>query len=460
MNDFLIFIIGIKSGVLIGWVISFFIRKKKKQIALVQSLQLQNERDTAKINSGILSEKVQLLEQQINQYKNELNEKNNRLLETSSKLSGSEANFRNMQVRIEEQKKELEEIRQRMNVEFRNLANDILEEKTKKFTDQNREKLDELLKPLGEKLKDFEKKVEETYNKESRESFSLKEEIKRLSDLNQQISKEATNLTNALKGQVKTQGNWGEVILKTILERSGLVEGREFFTQESVTDEEGKRFQPDVVVTLPDNKNVIIDSKVTLIAYERYASANTPEEQEIAMKEHIQAIKNHIIGLSQKNYQDLYQQKHLEFVMIFLPIEPAYLLAIQKEPELWNFAYDKRILLIGPSNLIAALKLIQSIWKQEYQNRNVLDIAKRGGDLYDKLVGFVEDLLGIRKKLDEAQKTLDASINKLHEGKGNVLKRAEEMKNLGAKAKKSLPRDLFDLSDELPEKAEETREEN
>ena len=244
------------------------------------------------------------------------------------------------------------------------------------------------------------------------------------------------------------------MILKTILERSGLEENREFFAQESVTAEDGKRFQPDIVVTLPDNKNVIIDSKVTLVAYERYASANTIEEQDIAMKEHIIAVKNHIIGLSQKNYQDLYKQNQLDFVMMFLPIEPAYMLAIQKEPEIWNFAYDKRILLIGPTNLIAALKLIQSLWKQEYQSRNVLEIAKRGGDLYDKLVGFIEDLLGIKKKLDDAQKSLELSINKLHEGKGNILKRAEEMKTLGAKAKKSLPVDLLDLADEFHKEEE------
>lgn len=449
MNDFLILIIGIKVGVLLGWTISFFIRKKKKRVALEELQAIQNERDTAKLNYGVVNEKAQMLELQIKTHKNELEEKNNQLLAITSKLSTSEANMQNMLQKIEEQKKELESVRQQMNIEFRNLANDILEEKTKKFTEQNREKLDELLKPLGEKLKDFEKKVEETYNKESRENFSLKEELKRLSDLNLQISKDATNLTNALKGQVKTQGNWGEVILKTILERSGLVENREFFAQESVTAEDGKRFQPDIVVTLPDNKNVIIDSKVTLVAYERYASANTIEEQDTAMKEHIIAIKNHIIGLSQKNYQDLYKQNQLDFVMMFLPIEPAYMLAIQKDPEIWNFAYDKRILLIGPTNLIAALKLIQSLWKQEYQSRNVLEIAKRGGDLYDKLVGFIEDLLGIKKKLDDAQKSLESSINKLHEGKGNILKRAEEMKTLGAKAKKSLPSDLLDLADEF-----------
>jgi DNA recombination protein RmuC len=454
MNDFLILIIGIKVGVLLGWTISFFIRKKKKRIALIELQAIQNERDTAKINFGVISEKTQIMEQQINSHKTELEEKNNQLLQNTAKLSTSEANMQNMLQKIEEQKKELESVRHQMNIEFRNLANDILEEKTKKFTEQNREKLDELLKPLGEKLKDFEKKVEETYNKESRENFSLKEELKRLSDLNLQISKDATNLTNALKGQVKTQGNWGEVILKTILERSGLEENREFFAQESVTAEDGKRFQPDIVVTLPDNKNVIIDSKVTLVAYERYASANTIEEQDIAMKEHIIAVKNHIIGLSQKNYQDLYKQNQLDFVMMFLPIEPAYMLAIQKEPEIWNFAYDKRILLIGPTNLIAALKLIQSLWKQEYQSRNVLEIAKRGGDLYDKLVGFIEDLLGIKKKLDDAQKSLELSINKLHEGKGNILKRAEEMKTLGAKAKKSLPVDLLDLADEFHKEEE------
>lgn len=449
--DIIIFIAGMAIGILIGWIITKSL-KNNSNPDHSELIKAQDERDSLRNNLSAISEKTRMFEEQLKINKTELENKSQQLLDITSKLSGREADLKNLQQKIEEQKNDLENIRKQMNIEFRNLANDILEENSKKFTNQNREKLDEILKPLGEKLKEFEKKVEDTYNKESRETFSLKEELKRLSELNQQISKEATNLTNALKGQVKTQGNWGEVILKTILERSGLVENREFFAQESHTTEDGKRYQPDIIVKLPDNKNVIIDSKVTLVAYERYASANTTEEQDQAIKEHILAIKNHILGLSQKNYQDLYQLNTLDFVMMFLPIEPAYLIAMQKDPEIWNFAYDKRILLIGPSNLIAALKLIQSLWKQEYQNRNVMDIAKRGGELYDKLVGFVEDLLGIRKKLDDAQKALDASINKLHEGRGNVLRQAEEMKRLGAKAKKSLPTDLSDSTNESEEK--------
>ena len=451
--DIIIFIGGIALGFVAGWIITKSL-KRNSDSDHSDFLKTQNERDSLRNDLSAISEKTRMFEEQLKINKSELENKSQQLLDMTSKLSGREADLKNLQQKIEEQKIDLENIRKQMNIEFRNLANDILEEKTKKFTEQNREKLDEILKPLGEKLKEFEKKVEDTYNKESRETFSLKEELKRLSELNQQISKEATNLTNALKGQVKTQGNWGEVILKTILERSGLVENREFFAQESHTTEDGKRYQPDIVVKLPDNKNVIVDSKVTLVAYERYASANTAEEQDQALKEHILAIKNHITGLSQKNYQDLYQLNTLDFVMMFLPVEPAYLIAIQKEPELWNFAYDKRILLIGPSNLIAALKLIQSLWKQEYQNRNVMDIAKRGGELYDKLVGFVDDLLGIRKKLDDAQGALEASIKKLHEGRGNVLRQAEEMKRLGAKAKKSLPTDLSDVTGGSEDKEE------
>ena len=258
-------------------------------------------------------------------------------------------------------------------------------------------------------------------------------------ELNQRISTEANNLTNALKGQSKTQGNWGEMILENILETSGLVKNREYFIQQSVKNEEGKRYQPDVLIHYPGEKILIIDSKVSLNAYERFANSHTKNEQEIALNEHIQAIKNHINDLSSKNYQDMFSSKSLDFVMMFLPIEPAYMLAIQHDDTIWNYAYNKRILLISPTNLIASLKLISSIWKQEYQSQNVFEIAKQSGALYDKFVGFIEDVNDIGKKLDSTKKSYESSINKLYEGKGNLVKRAEDIKNLGAKTKKVMP---------------------
>ena len=340
----------------------------------------------------------------------------------------------------------IEASEEKLRIAFRNLANEILEEKTQKFTEQNSTKLEAILKPLGEKIISFEKKVEESYHKESNERFSLVNEIKRLAELNQQISKEASNLTQALKGQAKTQGNWGEIILESILEKSGLVKDREYSIQQSFTNAEGKRFQPDVVVNYPGERSVIIDSKVSLNAYERYVSSELKEEQDAALREHLQAIRSHVNDLNSKNYQDLYQIKSLDFVMMFLPIEPAYMLAVQNDPNLWNFAYDRRILLISPTNLIASLKMIANLWRVEYQNKNAIEIARQSGELFEKFKGFVDDLEDIGKKINATRGSYDDAMNKLSTGKGNLIRRAEKLKELGVKSEKKLPQSLLDQS--------------
>jgi DNA recombination protein RmuC len=342
----------------------------------------------------------------------------------------------------------IEESEEKLRTAFKNLANEILEEKTQKFTEQNRTKLEEILKPLGEKIANFEKKVDEAYHNESKERFSLVNEIKRLAELNQQISQEASNLTQALKGQAKTRGNWGEIILESILEKSGLVKDREYFVQQSFTNAEGKRLQPDVIISYPGERSVIIDSKVSLNAYERYSSSEIKEEQDMALREHLQAIRNHINDLSSKNYQDLYQIKSLDFVMMFLPIEPAYMLAIQSDPNLWNFAYERRILLISPTNLIASLKMIANLWRVEYQNKNAVEIARQSGELFDKFKGFVDDLEDIGKKLTATRSSYDDAMNKLSSGKGNLIRRAEKLKELGVKPEKKLPQNLLDKAGE------------
>jgi DNA recombination protein RmuC len=342
----------------------------------------------------------------------------------------------------------IEESEEKLRTAFKNLANEILEEKTQKFTEQNRTKLEEILKPLGEKIISFEKKVDEAYHNESKERFSLVNEIKRLAELNQQISQEASNLTQALKGQAKTRGNWGEIILESILEKSGLVKDREYFVQQSFTNAEGKRLQPDVIISYPGERSVIIDSKVSLNAYERYSSSEIKEEQDMALREHLQAIRNHINDLSSKNYQDLYQIKSLDFVMMFLPIEPAYMLAIQSDPNLWNFAYERRILLISPTNLIASLKMIANLWRVEYQNKNAVEIARQSGELFDKFKGFVDDLEDIGKKLTATRSSYDDAMNKLSSGKGNLIRRAEKLKELGVKPEKKLPQNLLDKAGE------------
>jgi DNA recombination protein RmuC len=335
----------------------------------------------------------------------------------------------------------------KLTLEFKNLANEILEDKSKRFTEENKTNMNDILKPLGEKIEDFKKKVEDAYDKESQQRYSLKVEIKNLIEFSQQISKEATNLTNALKGQAKTQGNWGEMILENILENSGLQKDREYFIQPSYNDEDGKRLQPDVILKFPGFRNVVLDSKVSLTAYERYSSSEDKILQDLALKEHIQSIKNHIIELAAKNYQDLYQLNTLDFVILFIPIEPAYMLAIQNENQLWNYAYDKRILLISPTNLIAVVKMTENFWRQEYQNKNAVEIAQKGGELYDKFVGLVEDLVEIGKKMDSTKESYNSAMNKLHEGRGNLIKRAQDIKELGAKTTKSLPQTLIDRAE-------------
>jgi len=345
-------------------------------------------------------------------------------------------------------KKDIEKLQDNFRNEFRNLANEILEEKTKKFTEQNRTKLDEILKPLSEKIKDFEKKVDDTYDKESKQRFSLEKEIKNLAELNQQISKEANNLTHALKGQTKTQGNWGEIILESILEKSGLVRDREYFVQASYTNEQGKRLQPDIIIAYPGERSLVVDSKVSLLAYERFSSAETKEEQDKALKDHLLSVRTHIAELSSKNYQDLYQLKGLDFVILFMPVEPAYLIAMQAEPDLWSYAYERRVLLISPTNLIAVLRMISNLWRVEYQNKNAVEIARQSADLLDKFVGFLEDLEDVGRKLEQTRQSYDASINKLSTGKGNLIRRAEKIKELGAKPSKEIPKNLLDRAEE------------
>ncbi len=387
-------------------------------------------------------EKTTLLEKQIAELKSELSNKERALIELTSQYSAKETELKNLSTRLLEQKQEMLEVKEKFTTEFRNLANEILEEKSKKFTEQNKTNLNEILKPLGEKIKDFEKKVTETYDKEAQQRFSLKEEVKRLAELNQQISKEASSLTQALKGESKTQGNWGEVILESILERTGLRKGHEYTVQDSYTTEANRRYQSDVIVHYPGNRSIIIDSKVSLNAYENYVNAEDDKSRDAALKAHITSVKNHINELASKNYQDIPEIKTLDFVVMFMPVEPAYLLAIQQEPQLWNYAYEKRILLISPTNLVAVLKMIDSLWKQEFQNRNVLEIARQGGELHDKFVSLVDDLIDIGTKLRQTQKSYEASMNKLSTGKGNLVKKAQDLQKLGVKTKKQLPDNL------------------
>lgn len=392
---------------------------------------------------NLSTERINDLGRSIEEEKKSNDRKEQEILDLTRKISAWESDYKHLNDKMVEQKSEIEKIQEKFRIEFRNLANDILEEKTKKFTEQNSIRLGEILNPLNQKIKEFEKKIEETYDKETQQRVSLKEEVKRLAELNQIVSKEASNLTKALKGEAKTQGNWGEVILENILEQSGLVKNREYFVQPSFTNDSGNRLQPDIVITYPGERSVIIDSKVSLTAFERYITSASEEKQETALKEHLISIRNHVKELASKSYHEIPQLKALDFVMMFLPVEPAYYLAIQEDPELWNFAYEKRILLISPTNLIASLKMIESMWRQEYQNKNVMEIARQSGALYDKFVGLISDLSDLGKRLDSAKIHYSSTMNKLSEGKGSLVSRVEQIKKLGAKTKKTLPQDLM-----------------
>lgn len=433
--------IWLLSGTILGTIIGWLIAKTKYN-------QPDQETEQLKSQLQLAEEKNKMVAQEVQDLKPTLTQEREKNLELSNRLTATQTEYKNLQERLAEQKSEMEKLNERFSIEFKNLANEILEEKSKKFTEQNKVNIGEILAPLRERIGEFQKKVEESNKEGAERNASLVQQIKHLSDLNKQITKEAENLTKALKGDSKTQGNWGEVILERILEKSGLEKGREYETQVSEVGEDGRRYQPDVVVKLPDNKHIIIDSKVSLTSYERFASGENEDEQLADLKAHITSIKAHVKGLGDKNYQNLYGFEGLDFVLLFIPIEPAFTLAVQHDPELFNEAYSKNIVIVSPTTLIATLRTISSIWKQEYQNKNAIEIANQSGALYDKFQAFTEDLIGIGKHLTSTQKAYQDSMKKLSEGTGNLVRRAENLKKLGAKASKQIDSRLIDRSEQ------------
>ena len=420
-------------GVAVGAIAAWFAARSK---FLGQSQQYETGLQVEK-------ERVLRLVQEVDELRKKLDHERAAVIELNNNLSTSEADYRNLQEKLQDQQKEMEKLQERFTLQFKNLANEIFEEKTKKFTDQNKVNLSELLNPLKERIVEFEKKVETNSKESLAQNTALREQLKGLRELNQQMTREAENLTKALKGDTKTQGSWGEFILESILEKSGLEKGREYFVQESLVSEEGRRLQPDVIVRLPDNKNIVVDSKVTLVAYERYVNAGE-EDRVVNLKAHLVAMRSHIKGLGDKNYQQLYGVEGLDFVLMFIPIEPAFSLAVQMDSELFNDAYEKNIVIVSPSTLIATLRTISNIWKNEYQNQNALEIARQGGNLYDKFVAFTEDLVKVGNSLDGTQRIYREAMKKLYEGKGNLVNRAQTIKELGAKTSKTLDQKLLD----------------
>jgi DNA recombination protein RmuC len=446
-------------GLILGFVIVFLFLKSKQNAGtdtsgldskiieldkdkLVLQTNLSNsEKENQRLTNELKSVKEQLSAELISErekYLKEINAEKEKLSKADSRLAKAEQVFQSQEEKSTTLKSELENINKKYTTEFENIANKILDEKSKKFTDQNKSNLEIILNPLKEKIKDFESKVEKAYKTESDERITLKAEIKNLIDLNKQVSEDANNLANALKGENKTQGNWGELILEKVLERSGLVKDQEYRLQFSTNNDEGKRIQPDAVIMLPDNKHIIVDSKVSLVAYEAYVNSANAEDSGTFIKEHLSSVRNHIKLLSDKNYQSSTDFNTPDFVLLFIPIESSFSIAVQADQELFNFAWDRKIVIVSPSTLLATLRTIASVWKQERQTKNAIEIAKQSGALYDKFVGFIEDMDKIGKSIDTSKIAYEGAINKLHKGSGNLVKRAQDIEKLGAKTTKQI----------------------
>ena len=373
----------------------------------------------------------------------ELRQKNNSLSIGHTKL---EAELKNTQEKLTENKEEVEKLQEKFTKEFENLANKILDEKSIKFKEQNKESIGEILNPLKEKIQIFEKKVEDTNKESIVRNSALKQQIEGLEKLNLKMSQEAINLTKALKGDSKTQGNWGELILERVLEKSGLEKGREYDLEKSfATEEEGKtRLRPDVIINLPDNRKMVVDSKVSLTAYEQYVNSETEEEKVVFVKEHVNSLKRHVDQLSAKKYEDLHQIESPDFVLLFIPIEPAFAVALEADHELYNKAFVKNIVIVTPSTLLATLRTIDSMWQNEKQQKNAIEIARQAGALYDKFEGLLQDLIKVGNKLKDTKTEYEGAMNKLVNGRGNLITSVEKIKKLGAKAKKALPNTLLE----------------
>ena len=423
------FIIALAIGIFLGKML-FTAQSKSEKSGLEERI------------NGYLNQ-IEQLKFQINQVVSEKETVQKEKESLAIHLAKKENDFDNLLERNKEQKQEVEQLQEKFTKEFENLANKILEEKTVKFTEQNKENLKNILSPLQDRIQLFEKKVEDTHKESIDYHAALRQQILGLREMNEQMSKETINLTKALKGDSKMQGNWGELVLERVLEKSGLEKDREYFVQQSHTTEEGNRVFPDVIINLPDGKKMIIDSKVTLTAYERYINEEDDSLKNQHLKEHVVSINRHVEQLGNKNYQDLYQMESPDFVLLFIPIESAFAVALNEDTTLYNKAFEKNIVIVTPSTLLATLRTIDSMWTNQKQQENAIEIARQAGALYDKFEGFVGDLIKIGKKMDEAKVEYGAAMNKLTEGKGNLITSVEKLKKMGAKAKKSLPESVL-----------------
>lgn len=438
MNDSLLFfLIGIVSAT-IGAVLGHFIARLKQKT------------ETSKLEERLYQSKDQ--EEKLHErFENALQEKEAIRLEKEmldKELTKRNTIMQNLEEKLQDQRKETERIQEKFSKEFEVLANNILDKKSEKFTQQNKENIDSILKPLQDKIEKFERKVDDTHKESIDRHAMLRQQIIGLKELNEQMSKEATNLTKALKGDNKMQGNWGELVLERVLEKSGLEKDREYFVQNSFTNDQGKRLLPDVVIHLPDNKKMIIDSKVSLIGYERFVNEEEQDVKAGYLKEHVQSIRRHIEQLSDKNYQDIYQIESPDFVLLFVPIEPAFAVAVNTDESLYGWAFEKNIVIVTPSTLLATLRTIDTMWNNEKQQQNAIEIATQAGRLYDSFVRLTEDLVKVGAQMDTAKKTYSGAMKKLSEGQGNLVNRVEKLKKLGAKATKHIDQKLLDRAEE------------
>jgi len=411
--------------------------------------ELQRSLATATANATAANEATTGKVEELKVVREELAGARQELMRSGQSQAQALADNRALEGRLKTQVEEVDQLQKRFATEFENMANRILDNKTQKFTDLNKTNLEAVLGPLGKQIIEFREQVSKVYQDESKERFSLGERVKELKELNVMLGQEARNLANALRNEAKTQGRWGEVILETILERSGLRKGEEYFMEHQLYGSDGQplraeargtKMRPDAVVKYPDSRHVIIDSKVSLTAFVRATEADDPTVIQMELGAHLQSVKSHIVELQSKAYDDY--EKTLDFVMMFIPSEAAYVAAIEREPDIWQFAYERRILLINPTNLIVCLKLIVDLWKREYQNRNSQAIAERGGKLYDKFAGFVGKLQSVGKSLDSARTTYDEAFRQLSTGRDNLVAQANKLKNLGVKTGGGLPEDM------------------
>jgi len=425
---------GLAAGIIIGYIIGRLLFKSK--ISEVKNeLQQQN---------AVLQTRFDELKEDYEKLELKFDEESTAKHEAELQVAGMKSDYSNLKEKLETERKQFEELQKRFQTEFENIANKILKQNTLEFSQASAKNMSDLLNPLKEKITSFEKKVEETYEKSLKDQTDIKVELKKLYELSMALDKDAKDLTNALKADTKKQGNWGEIILERVLERSGLIKNEEYYLQYSAKSDDGATLRPDVVIRLPEEKHLVVDSKVSLTAYTEYSSAETEKQKELSLKKHLDSIKKHIVELSEKDYSKLLGINSPDFVLMFMPVEPAFGVAVQADHELFNYAWNRKVVIVSPTTLLATLRTIASIWKYEKQSQNAQEIARRGGLLYDKFVSFVKDLEAVGASLGRAEKAYEDAHKKLTSGRGDLITQAEQLKTMGVMTRKSLPSEYLE----------------